>query len=154
MTGQTAPKTSSSAISRPRVTARHLTAEALSEALEVLPTRAESKFGINLKVRDSGAQFRLTPTRDPHQPRFWCVSVRRCSPGGMLDTTGPIWIDRPGRSRTEVAEAIETIRIDIGSWLATPPRRDLCRWLLTATPAPTAAVAAGLPERPAPRQTS
>jgi len=154
MTGQIAPKPPNSAQPRQRVTARQLTAEALLDALEVLPSRAESKFGINLKVRDSGTQFRFTPARDPNQPRLWCVSVRRCSPGGMLDSAGPVWIDRPGRSRTDVAEIIETIRIDIGAWLATPLRRDLCRWLLTATPAPTAAIAAGLPARPAPPRSS
>lgn len=147
MTGQIAPKPSTEARPRQRAAARQLTAEALSDALELVPARAESKFGINLKVRESGAQFRVAPVRDPHQPRLWCVSVRRCSPGGMLDSTEPVWIDRPGRSRTEVAEIIETIRGDVGSWFAAPARRALCHWLLTADPAPSAATAAGLPER-------
>ncbi len=148
MTGQPAPKHPEGTLPRQRVAARHLTADALSEALELLPTRAESKFGISLKIRESGTQFRFAPARDPNQPRLWCVSVRRCSPGGMLDTAGPVWIDRPGQTRTDIAEMIETIRADIGNWLATPVRRDLCRWLLTATPAPTAAIAAGLSKTP------
>ena len=148
MTGQTVSKLPNDTRPRLRVAARLLTADALAEALEILPTKAESKFGISLKIRESGTQFRFAPTRDPNQPRLWCVSVRRCSPGGMLDTAGPVWIDRPGRSRTDVAEIIETIRTDIGNWLATPVRRDLCHWLLTATPAPTAAIAAGLSKTP------
>lgn len=151
MIGETTRKRLSHNSPRQRVAARLLTADALSDAVELLPSKAESKFGISLKVRESGAQFRFTPARDPHQPRFWCVSVRRCSPGGMLDTSGPVWIDRPGHSRTDVAEIIEAIRIDIGNWLATPLRRDLCHWLLTADPAPTAAIAAGL-SKPAARQ--
>ena len=148
MTGQTVSKLPNDTQPRQRVAARQLTAEALSDALELLPTKAESKFGISLKIRESGTQFRFAPVRDPNQPRLWCVSVRRCSPGGMLDTAGPVWIDRPGQSRTDVAELIETIRADIGNWLAIPLRRNLCHWLLTATPAPTAASAAGLSKTP------
>lgn len=148
MTAKATPTLTKATNPRQRVAARQLTADALSEALELLSSKAESKFGINLKVRESGTQFRLAPARDPNQPRLWCVSVRRCSPGGMLDTAGPVWIDRPGRSRTDIAELIETIRVDIGNWLATPVRRDLCHWILTATPAPTAAIAAGLSKTP------
>ena len=147
MTDQPAPKLIKEARPRQRVSAQQMTASALTDALELLPSRAESKFGINLKVRASETQFRLAPARDPHQPRLWCVAIRRCSPGGMLDTSGPIWIDRPGRSRTDVAEIIESIRVDIGGWLAAPVRRDLCDWLLTAAPAPSVASAAGLPDR-------
>ncbi len=150
MTGKLATDHLGETRTRPRVAARQLTAEALSEAVELLPAKAESKFGMNLKVIESGTQFRFAPARDPHQPRLWCVSVRRCSPGGMLDGSGPVWMDRPSRSRTDVAEIIETIRADIGGWLATPQRRDLCRWMLTADPAPSVATAAGLPERHTP----
>lgn len=144
MTGQTASNVSKAMPPRRRVAAQRITADALSEELELIPSRSESKFGINIKVRESGTLFRLAPIRDPHQPRLWCVSIRRHAPGGMLESSGPVWIDRPGRSRTDIAELIETIRTDIGAWLATSSRRELCHWLLTATPAPTAASAAGL----------
>ena len=150
VTSQTVSQIPNETRPRQRVAARLLTAEALSEALEILPAKAESKFGISVKVRESGAHFRFIPARDPNQPRLWCVSVQRCSPGGMLDRSGPIWIDRPGRERPDIAELIETIRADIGHWLATPLRRDLCHWLLTARPVPTVATGASLSPTPNP----
>jgi hypothetical protein len=54
------------------------------------------------------------------------------------------WIDRPGMTQAQLAETIESIRTDIGSWLAEPARRDLCQWLLTAKPLATAAQLANL----------
>jgi hypothetical protein len=148
MTEQTAPTHPQEARERQRVSAQQLTDSVLSEALEVLPSKAESKFSISLKVRDSGALFRFLPARDPRQPRLWCITVRRCLVSGILDTSEPVWIDRPGRSQSDIAVAIEAIRVEIGAWLAAPTRRDLCHWLLTATPAPTVAIAMGLPKVP------
>ena len=130
---------------RPRRADEQLTAQALADAIEVLAAKADGKRTIDIKVRATEALFRIAPARDPHQPRLWCASVRQCSAGGLVDMSGPTWIDRPGRTWAELAAVVETIRSDVGSWLATPARRDLCRWLLNAAPLPTAAEAAGIP---------
>jgi hypothetical protein len=130
-----------------------LSVRALLDAIEVLPVKADSRLSVSIHHTATGAHFRVMPVRDPRQPRIWCISVRRCSASGILETSGVAWIDRPGCSRSALAETIQSIRDDIGGWLAAPARRDLCRWLLTAAPMPTAAQAAGLAE-PLIRQSS
>ena len=98
------------------------------------------KYTFDVKVLATGAKFRVSPTRDPQQPRFWCISVRQCSSVAMPDPASPIWIDRPGIPWAEMPDTIETIRADVASWLVVPDRAALCQWLMTAAPAPTAAV--------------
>lgn len=128
---------------------KHLTASALTESIAVLEDKASGKLTIALLVRETQAKFHIAPIRDPQQPRLWCVGVRQCSDAGMVDPAGPVWIDRPGQSWAELATLIETIRTDVGSWLSTPARRALATWLLSATPAPSVAEAAGIPPGPA-----
>jgi hypothetical protein len=147
MTGQATHERPTATRTSAKLTSEQFTAGALAAAIEVLPPKAEGKLTINLKVAATGTLFRISPARDPRAPRLWCVAVRQCSSGGILDPTGPAWIDRPGTSWAELADVIETIRADIGLWLGKPVRRDLCRWLLTEPPAATAAVAAGIPGR-------
>lgn len=118
----------------------------LNAAIEISPSRTESKHTITFQVRQTGAYFRIQPVRDPQQPRFWCAVVRQCSSGGILDESMLGWIDRPGMLQAALAESIEAIRTDLGGWLADPARRDLCDWLLTAEPMATAAQLAGIPD--------
>jgi len=119
-------------------------ADDVRAAIEISPSRAENKNSITIQVRATGAFFRFQPIRDPQQPRIWCVSVRQCSSGGVLDENGLGWIDRPGTAQANLAEMIEVIRTDVGAWLAEPARHDLCRWVLTTEPLATAAQLAGL----------
>jgi hypothetical protein len=128
---------------RGSVEPRH-SAATLNAALEISPSRAESKHSITFQVRETGSFFRIQPVRDPNQPRFWCASVRQCSSGGILDEAMIGWIDRPGMTQAQLSELIEVIRADLGNWLAEPARRDLCDWLLTAKPLATAAQLAGV----------
>jgi hypothetical protein len=122
----------------------HSVAVEVRDALTVIPSRSETKYGITVQMRGTGAHFRIQPVRDPRQPRFWCVSVRQCSADGALDNAGLAWIDRPSTTRAELAATIDAIRDDVGGWLANPARNALCRWLLTADPLPTAAQFAGV----------
>lgn len=151
VTGQIASGQATLSTPSPAAIDRHDAADDVRDAIEVMATRAESRTAITIRVRQTQAHFRITPERDPQQPRLWCVSVRQCASGGTLTTSGLVWIDRPGMSRTELAETIDTIRGDIGGWLTAPARRDLCRWLLTAEPLPTPAIAAGLSGQPSKR---
>lgn len=114
-------------------------ASTLASEIEVLAT-SDGKYTFDVKVLATGAKFRVSPTRDPQQPRFWCISVRQCSSVAMPDPASPIWMDRPGIPWAEMPDTIEAIRADVASWLTKPDRAALCQWLMTAAPAPTAAV--------------
>lgn len=146
MTGRTAAKQSPRRLPNAPATSSQAAARDIHDAIEVLPSKADGKHTITLQIRHTGAFFRIQPVRDPQQPRLWCVAVRLCSSGGMLEASKLGWVDRPGASRTEIADTIDAIRDDIAGWLATPTRHELCRWLLTAAPVPTPAEAAGLPQ--------
>lgn len=127
------------------VTALPSTASDVRDAIEVLPSKAESRNSITIRVLDTNAHFRIAQVRDPQQPRLWCVAVRQCSAGGVLDASGFGWVDRPGTSRTELAATIDSIRDDISGWLCADGRNELRQWLLTVAPVPTPAEAIGLP---------
>src|SRR5215207_2841413 len=61
--------------------------EAVDRAIdvEVVEERNADAYGFTIKVLANGLLHRILPVRDPHQPRFWCVVVFRCSPGGIPD---------------------------------------------------------------------
>ena len=136
MTGESTQQRPTAATTQPSRTHPKWTSTALTEAIEVLPPKTDAKLTINFKVHETGALYRISPARDPRAPRLWCVSVRQCSAGGAPAAAGQTWIDRPGQTWAELAAVIEAIRADLGTWLATPARRDLCRWLLTEPPLP------------------
>ena len=115
-----------------------ITAEAASDAIEVLPAKGAGKLSIDLRVTATGSLFRIAPARDPHEPRLWCIAVRKCVTGGMVDASEPTWFDRPGQPRADLAEMIETVRDDVYGWLTTTDRRPLYTWLLSALPTPPA----------------
>lgn len=114
-------------------------ASTLASGLEVLAT-SDGKYTFDVKVLATGAKFRVSPTRDPQQPRFWCISVRQCSSVAMPDPASPLWIDRPGIPWADMPDTIEAVRTDVASWLIVPERRALCHWLMTAAPAASAAM--------------
>jgi hypothetical protein len=145
VTGQTSA-TQTAEQAQPVSTDGHIVAANVRSAIEISSSRTDSKNSITVQVRATNAYFRIQPVRDPQQPRIWCVSVRQCSAGGVVDEKGLGWIDRPGTAQAKLAEEIDVIREDVGSWLAHSTRRDLCRWLLTTPPLPTAAELAGRTE--------
>lgn len=123
-------------------------AEAASDVIEVLPAKGAGKLAIDLRVIATGSLFRIAPVRDPHEPRLWCIAVRKCVTGGMVDASEPTWFDRPGRPRADLADMIETIRGDVFGWLTTSDRRPLYNWLASALPTPPALT---IPPRGEPR---
>lgn len=143
MTGQTSPAKIAQE-DQPVATDGHLAAADVHSAIGICPLKSENRNSITIHVRASNAYFRVQPVRDPQQPRMWCVSVRQCSAGGVVDENGLGWIDRPGTVQAKLAEVIDVIREDVGSWMTHSTRRDLCRWLLTTPPLATPAQLAGL----------
>lgn len=93
-------------------------------------------FAFTIKVTTSGALFRILPHRDPDQPRFWCVVMVRCAPGGLVDDSEAGRIACRNLRRDELAETMGVIRTDLEGWLAEPSRAELRAWLLACPALP------------------
>lgn len=91
-------------------------------------------FGFRIKATASGALFLVLPQRDPTQPRFWCVVVVKCAPGGLVDASELGWMGRQGLRREDLAEIMGAIRADLDTWLAEPSQTRLRTWVLTSLP--------------------
>ena len=87
-------------------------------------------FAFRIKVTASGALFSVRPHRDPGQPRFWCVAVVKCAPGGLVDASEDGRIVQRNLRRDELAETMTAIRTDLQGWLAEPALESLRAWVL------------------------
>jgi len=116
--------------------------EAVDRAIdvEVVEERNADAYGFTIKVLANGLLHRILPVRDPHQPRFWCVVVFRCSPGGIPDASEQPWVGLGGLQREELKETMSAIRANPSSWLAETERGQLRDWMLAPGPAPAPAV--------------
>lgn len=94
-------------------------------------------LAFRIKIVASGARFLVLPHRDPEQPRFWCVVVAKCAPGGVVDPAEAGVIAQRHGSRDELVAALAAIRTNLDAWLAEPSRQLLTEWLLTSPPAPS-----------------
>src|SRR5215204_3129970 len=117
-------------------------AEATEQVIdvEVVEERNADSYGFTVKVLANGLLHRILPVRDPHQPRFWCVVVFRCSPGGVPDASEQPWVGLGGLQREELKETMSAIRANPSSWLAETERGQLRDWMLAPGPAPAPAV--------------
>lgn len=108
----------------------------MAEAIEVevVESRGPEGFGFFVKARSSGQVYRISPARDPRQPRFWCLLVTRCSSAGVADPAERPWLGAGGMTREELPEALAAIRADVGRWLAQDACRELRDWVLSAPP--------------------
>lgn len=106
-------------------------------ALVTVDEHLPGAFTFRLKVTESGALFLVLPRRDPSQPRFWCVVVIKCAPGGLVDPSEGGWLGKQGIRREELAGTMTAIREDVNGWLAEPSQERLLAWIRTtqATPA-------------------
>jgi hypothetical protein len=106
--------------------------------VEVVEERNADAYGFTVKVLANGLLHRILPVRDPHQPRFWCVVVFRCSPGGIPDASEQPWVGLGGLRREELKETMSAIRANPSSWLAETAHGKLRDWMLApgAAPAP------------------
>lgn len=103
-------------------------------SLATIDEHLPGAFGFRIKATESGALFLVLPQRDPTQPRFWCVVVVKCAPGGLVDASEPGWMGKRGVRREELAETMAVIRADVDSWLAEPSQAHLRSWVLTSQP--------------------
>lgn len=103
-------------------------------SLATIDEHLPGAFGFRIKATASGALFLVLPQRDPAQPRFWCVVVVKCAPGGLVDASELGWMGKQGLRREELAETMEAIRADVDGWLAEPSQAHLRAWVLTSLP--------------------
>jgi hypothetical protein len=98
--------------------------------LEVVVERHPTAYGFTVRARANGQLHRIIPLRDPQQPRFWCVVIFRCSPAGIPDEDGQVWIGPRGLQRDELKETLGAIRADPSAWLADGTHHALRAWML------------------------
>jgi hypothetical protein len=120
-------------------------------ALVTVDEHLPGAFTFRIKVTESGALFLILPRRDPAQPRFWCVVVIKCAPGGLVDPSEGGWLGKQGIRREDLGGTMTAIREDVNGWLTEPAQERLLTWVRTtqATPAGNAMVA-GLQRKPEP----
>ncbi|MCA9862492.1 MAG: hypothetical protein R2853_09370 [Thermomicrobiales bacterium] len=111
-------------------------APAASAALVTIDEHLPGAFTFRIKVTESGTLFLVLPRRDPAQPRFWCVVVVRCAPGGIVDPTERGWLGKQGLRREELGSTMTEIRENVNEWLTEPAQKRLLAWVRTAPPTP------------------
>jgi hypothetical protein len=106
-------------------------------ALVTVDEHLPGAFTFRIKVTESGALFLVLPRRDPAQPRFWCVVVIKCAPGGLVDPSEGGWLGKQGLRREELGGTMTAIRENVNGWLVEPAQERLLAWVRTtqATPA-------------------
>jgi hypothetical protein len=105
-------------------------------ALVTIDEHLPGAFTFRIKVTESGAMFLVLPRRDPGQPRFWCVVVVKCAPGGLVDPSEGGWLGEQGLRREELGGTMTAIRENVNGWLAEPSQEGLLAWVLTTQPTP------------------
>lgn len=101
--------------------------------LTIITSRGGDGLGISLKVESTGRVFRIEPTRDPNQPRFWCFRVFRCTSAGVISQTDRSWWGPGGMTRADLPAAVDAIRTDPDRWLAGADLVELREWILAAS---------------------
>jgi hypothetical protein len=116
------------------------TDESAAAPFEIVGPHQPGAYGFVVRVRATGRLYRITPARDPREPRFWCVVVYRCAASGLPDAAEPPWIGVAGMRREDLRDAMAGIRDDVGGWLTTTARPEFRTWFLAPPDsAPTAA---------------
>ncbi|MGH9173861.1 MAG: hypothetical protein ACRD1H_05870 [Vicinamibacterales bacterium] len=105
------------------------------ESLEILPSRQHIGHGFFFKPHSGGYVYRLAPDRHPAEPRFWCIWIHRCGPGGVPDADERAWLSDETITRDEMPVTLSAIRDDLANWLATRGE-GLCAWLDEPAPVP------------------
>lgn len=129
MRSPSAPRTASAAESPDPSTATN-------GLLTVIASRGGDGLGVSVKVEGAGRIFRIEPTRDPNQPRFWCFRVYRCTAAGVVSQTERSWWGAGGMNRADLPAAIAAIRDDPTTWLAGKDLAELRDWMMGASDTP------------------
>lgn len=118
-------------------------------ALVTIDEHLPGAFTFRIKVTASGALFLVLPRRDPTQPRFWCVVVVKCAPGGMIDPSEGGWLGKHGLRREDLGGTMTEIRENVNTWLTEPAQEKLLTWVRTSQPTPPLVDTAAMQRRKA-----
>jgi hypothetical protein len=121
-----------------------------ASAIEVVSERDAQVYGFTIKTAANPFLHRVTPLRDPSQPRFWCVVVFRCTAGGLPDKSELPWISKRQLRREELADTMRAIRADPVAWLAEAGNAELREWILTPISAAAPVDSTGIASKAAP----
>jgi hypothetical protein len=105
------------------------------ESLEIIPSRQHIGHGFFFKPHKTAYTYRLAPDRHPAEPRFWCIWIHRCGPGGAPDTGERAWLSDETITRDDMASTISEIRENFPAWIAKGGDA-LQTWLEEPAPAP------------------
>jgi hypothetical protein len=112
---------------------------AIIGGFDVVVPRAPEGHALYLRGRLGGGVVRVSPARDPAQPRFWCLLVEHrgaVGPGGQRlgAVLGP-----GGLTREEAHAALGELAADPAAWLGRSRHRRLRAWLRSEAGEPSAA---------------
>lgn len=96
---------------------------------------------VHLQFQPSRWTFRFFPTRDPEQPRFWCLVVDQCDRTDALGKAVDRFLVARAMPRDELLENMAQLREDPREWLDAESQQDLTLWLKDVTTRP-------MPEHP------
>jgi hypothetical protein len=99
------------------------------EGFDTLESRAQEGYALYLRGRVSGRLFRISPVRDPVQPRLWCLLVERCETPGIAGRRSEAVIGPGGLTREEAQIALRELGANPTQWLGQPRYRRLQSWL-------------------------
>jgi hypothetical protein len=100
-----------------------------SEGFETLESRAQEGHAVYLRGSLSGRLFRVSPVRDPAQPRLWCLLIERCATTGVNGLREEAVLGTEAMPREEVLGALNELRANPAKWLGQPRRKSLRVWL-------------------------
>lgn len=99
------------------------------QGFEIVESRVPQGLGFLMRSRASGALFRISPMRDPDQPRFWCLRIDRCLRSGIVDPAAPSCVAEGQLTRDALIRVLAELRMGIDAWLDREECRALRQWL-------------------------
>jgi hypothetical protein len=110
----------------------------IAGGFDVVAHHTQEGHALYLRGRLGGGVVRVSPARDPAQPRFWCLLVEHrgaVGPGGLRLAAA---IGPGGMTREEARVALGELAADPAAWLGRPRHRRLRAWLRRETGEPAA----------------
>ena len=108
-----------------------------AEGFDSVDPRVRDGHAVYLRGRVSGRVFRVSPVRDPGQPRLWCLLVERCLSATTPITRGDAVIGTAASPREEALAELHELEKDPTTWLGQKHHRALRTWLRDHEPAAT-----------------